>query len=338
MKNTSNKRRVVIVMLVLMLAMTSIFGLISCTSVDPVPPVIEVKPPIDEEDNTDKVYSLADINFKDTSPTALNAVTVNAKVYPFNATDTRLEWSVSWKNASSAWATGKSVTNYVTAVAIENTTNATITELEAFGETIILTATSVQNPTVKASVEVNHIASVVGYVLGFSYNNVNYIVKASSTTPPPGINVPLVRGQLVEDIHTSLEYSSVHSVSSDKIVGDVVDVSASTNSVYKTTANITTSELSSHLKPGLFFSNEMNTIGNDIVLDDFPDAKSYEDLFWKLFGVYRSPDGGMFNCSGLELLLFNKGVIEIDINFISNINADNGDNLFFPMINFLFVA
>ena len=48
------------------------------------------------------------------SALAETAGTITATVLPSNATDKSLDWSVAWKNASSSWATGKTVTDYFT--------------------------------------------------------------------------------------------------------------------------------------------------------------------------------------------------------------------------------
>ena len=46
---------------------------------------------------------------------ALESVTLTATVKPDNtAENTGVDWDIKWKNASSSWANGKSVTSYVT--------------------------------------------------------------------------------------------------------------------------------------------------------------------------------------------------------------------------------
>lgn len=107
---------------------------------------------------TNKTYNLSNVNFKSTSDTASNniqSVNVIANVKPFNATDKSLSWSLSWKDPNSDWATGKTVTDYVSvSVDSANSLHATITKLKSFSEIIILTVTSVSNPEVSKSVEI----------------------------------------------------------------------------------------------------------------------------------------------------------------------------------------
>ncbi len=87
-----------------------------------------------------------------TQATALDSVTLTATVEPANATNKSVSWSLAWTNASSEWATGKTVTDYVqlTPSGGDNTT-ATVSYSAPFGEQVTVTATSRDNPEAKAS-------------------------------------------------------------------------------------------------------------------------------------------------------------------------------------------
>lgn len=67
-----------------------------------------------------------------------NSVTITATVYPENATNKDVSWSLAWADASSSWATGKTVSDYVSMTS--DASSATLTCVQAFGEQIILTA------------------------------------------------------------------------------------------------------------------------------------------------------------------------------------------------------
>lgn len=67
-----------------------------------------------------------------------NSVTITASVYPEYATNKDVSWSLAWADASSSWATGKTVSNYVSMTS--DASSATLTCVQAFGEQIILTA------------------------------------------------------------------------------------------------------------------------------------------------------------------------------------------------------
>lgn len=75
------------------------------------------------------------------SPLADSAISVTATVTSSDATYKTLVWSVSWKNASSTWASGKTVTDYVTvSPTSEGALTATVTCKQAFGEQVVLKA------------------------------------------------------------------------------------------------------------------------------------------------------------------------------------------------------
>ena len=74
---------------------------------------------------------------------AYDSVTLKATVEPINATDKRLDWSVSFVNPSDSWASGKMVTDYVTVTPTsDGADTATVQCLQDFGAKIKVTATS----------------------------------------------------------------------------------------------------------------------------------------------------------------------------------------------------
>ena len=91
------------------------------------------------------------------STLASDGVTVQAGVQPRDATNRAVDWSLSWKNAASSWANGKSVTDYVTVTPTsDGSTTATVRCLQKFGEQILLTVTSRDNPKATASTTVDY--------------------------------------------------------------------------------------------------------------------------------------------------------------------------------------
>lgn len=71
-------------------------------------------------------------------------VTVKAVIEPADATNQLVDWEIAFVNPSSEWATGKTVTDYVSLDA-DNSLTATVTFKEAFGEQIQITVTSQDN-------------------------------------------------------------------------------------------------------------------------------------------------------------------------------------------------
>lgn len=84
-----------------------------------------------------------------------NSYTITATVTPSDATNTNIDWSISWKNGSSSWANGKSVSDYITIAPDGN--SATVTLKNAFSEQCIVTAASESNPEATATCTVDYI-------------------------------------------------------------------------------------------------------------------------------------------------------------------------------------
>lgn len=91
------------------------------------------------------------------SPMAETAYQLTATITPANATNKAVDWSVAFVNPSSEWASGKSVTNYVTVTPTsDGALTANVECKQAFGEQIKVTVTSRDNASVKASATVDY--------------------------------------------------------------------------------------------------------------------------------------------------------------------------------------
>lgn len=96
-----------------------------------------------------------------TSENTTKEITVTATVTPDEAANKLVDWSVSFKNASSTWAKNKTVTDYVTVTPTsDGALSAKVTCKEAFGEQIILTCASRAYPDVTASCTIDFKRSV----------------------------------------------------------------------------------------------------------------------------------------------------------------------------------
>lgn len=114
-----------------------------------------------------KVYPLSrSMTF--TAPTAqiagaTNGITVSATVYPEEATNKELDWAVSFVNPQSEWASGKTVSSYVTVTPdADDTSIAVIRCLNAFGERIKIRVTSRDNPDAYAECIADYGSRVTG--------------------------------------------------------------------------------------------------------------------------------------------------------------------------------
>lgn len=88
------------------------------------------------------------------------SVTLTATVTPSWATQD-LSWSVAFSNPASEWATGKTVTDYVTVTPGETTLTATVQCLQPFGEQIVVTVSADEFDDVSATCTVDFQRRVV---------------------------------------------------------------------------------------------------------------------------------------------------------------------------------
>ncbi|MDE6491893.1 MAG: hypothetical protein K2L37_01935, partial [Lactobacillus sp.] len=105
-----------------------------------------------------------------------SAYTLKATVTPADADDKTVDWSVTFSNSASAWANGKTVTDYVT---ITPTTDGALTATAeckaAFGEQIIITVTARANKEAKAT-------CTVDYQRKLEYTNFKAVALDSNTS------------------------------------------------------------------------------------------------------------------------------------------------------------
>ena len=91
------------------------------------------------------------------SPMAETAYQLTATITPENATNKAVDWTIAFVNAESEWATGKTVTDYVTVTPTsDGALTANVECLQAFGEQVRVTVTSRDNTSVKANATVDY--------------------------------------------------------------------------------------------------------------------------------------------------------------------------------------
>lgn len=98
------------------------------------------------------------------SPMAETAYTLTATITPSTADNKAVDWSVAWVDPSSSWASGKTVTDYVTVTPTSDgalTANAEC--LQAFGEQIKITVTSRANTYASASCTVDYARKILDF-------------------------------------------------------------------------------------------------------------------------------------------------------------------------------
>ena len=105
-------------------------------------------------------------------------LTITATVSPDNSADnTGLDWSMTFKNPSSAWATGKTLSDYMTLTPsgtdAAGSKTVSVKCLKPFGEQVVITATSQDNPEVTASCTADFAQRIESAALKFGDLNVN---------------------------------------------------------------------------------------------------------------------------------------------------------------------
>ena len=101
---------------------------------------------------------------------AESGITVKATVTPDNATNKNLIWSVEWVNPSSSWATGKTVSEYISLVK-NGTDTATVSCLQAFGEQAKIVVTSESNSAAKAECTLDYAQRITADGIDFTIVN-----------------------------------------------------------------------------------------------------------------------------------------------------------------------
>lgn len=95
------------------------------------------------------------------SPQAESAYTLTATITPADASNKSLDWTIAFSNPNSTWATGKTVTDYVTVTpSADGALTAVVENKAAFGEQIIVKCTSRDNSSANATCIVEYLQRV----------------------------------------------------------------------------------------------------------------------------------------------------------------------------------
>lgn len=149
------------------------------------------------------------------SETASEGITVQATVLPVTAIDKNVTWSVSFANAESEWATGKTAEDYLTVTrSEEDSRTVTLVCNEAFGEQILLTATSVSDPTKSATCTVDFAQQIESVTVRIG--NVETVLGGDTNVTIDIGHNDIVRGGVI-----SIEYtlSTVYTLAEE--IGDL---------------------------------------------------------------------------------------------------------------------
>ena len=137
------------------------------------------------------------------SAQAETAYTLTATVLPEKASNKAVDWAVSFVNPSSAWATGKTVTDYVTVTpTADGALTANVECLQAFDEQIKVTVTSRNNADATATCLVDYAERVSGYTLTLSNGGVTISSSDPEYTVTGKSSVSISKGEYTKTVGT----------------------------------------------------------------------------------------------------------------------------------------
>ena len=107
------------------------------------------------------------------------SITITATVEPDNeAENTGVDWTAAWKNAESVWASGKSVSDYVTLTPggadYAASKRVTLENLQPFAEQIVVKATARDDPGITATCTADYAQKPVNFSLSFGEVSCNF--------------------------------------------------------------------------------------------------------------------------------------------------------------------
>ena len=119
------------------------------------------------------------------------------------ASNKAVDWAVSFVNPSSAWATGKTVTDYVTVTpTADGALTANVECLQAFGEQIKVTVTSRNNAEATATCLVDYAERVAGYTLTLTNGGVTISSSDPEYTVTGNSSVSISKGEYTKTVGT----------------------------------------------------------------------------------------------------------------------------------------
>lgn len=136
---------------------------------------------------------------------------LTATVTPANVEDVALDWSISFADPGCEWASGMTVTDYVTLAVADDTMSANISLVAPFGAQIVVRATLRSDADLYAECTVDYVKRVLKFDMCFS--NYDHVYFGSDTT-----DREYVFGQssrLVYKMTSETEKNSIGSISMD---------------------------------------------------------------------------------------------------------------------------
>ena len=140
---------------------------------------------------------------------------LTATITPASAVNQEVDWAVDWQNSSSAFASGKTVTDYVTInPTVDGALTANLICKQAFGAKIVVTCTSRDNPEAKATCVLDYSQKIESVALKFGgitanlggTTQIKYEINPNGVAPGGATEVTVTKSS-VYTIEDSFNYS-----------------------------------------------------------------------------------------------------------------------------------
>lgn len=220
-------------------------------------------------------------------------LTITATVSPDNSADnTGLDWSMAFKNPSSEWATGKTLSDYMTLTPsgtdAAGSKTVSVKCLKPFGEQIVLTATSQDNPEVTASCTADFAQRIESATLKFGDLNVNLggDTNVKWELNPNGAGVGGVT-------NVTTEKSDVYTIAEDFTYTVTAESSFTEESYFKLNGTgVTYTAPGDITESGLTFNYALFDTMHMFILDRFNDFYFYQATASELIPYFSNIENG----------------------------------------------
>lgn len=220
-------------------------------------------------------------------------LTITATVFPDNSADnTGLDWSMAFKNPSSAWATGKTLSEYMTLTPsgtdVAGSKTVSVKCLKPFGEQIVITATSQDNPEVKATCTADFAQRIESATLKFGDLNVNLggETNVKWELNPNGVGVGGAT-------NVTTEKSDVYTLAEDFTYTVTAESSYTEESYFKLNGTgVTYTAPGDITESGLTFNYALFDTMHMFILDRFNDFYFYQATASELIPYFSNIENG----------------------------------------------
>lgn len=257
------------------------------------------------------------------SPLAEAAYTLTATITPSNATNKALDWSVSFVNPESEWASGKTVTDYVTVTPTsDGALTANVACLKQFGEQIKITVTSRSAPEIFAVCTADYQQKVESWsamVMGADFKSFQ-LQKSNETVHLTGY---LLLGSGASAMFSSCKLSTAYTLSGRDYNYRAIEMSLTDEA--KTALQSAGVTLSSN-ESTLIWESEWDAVGSSVGMDGIHDK--FTEIFFlqpDLSKLSSAFDAAAYDVN-FRLIFGNDSGSEIEVyeeyNYQANLNLD----------------